>query len=474
MQTNWIGNRAAISGNSDDIAVVNPATEEVIDTIPKGSAADIDQAVAAARSAFPAWAALAPTERGKALKQAAALMAENRDEIGRALTIENGKPLAEATGEVMGAVNVTLSFAELVVHMRAGNESAGAGDLVFQHRQARGVAGCIVPWNYPIAVAIENVAANLAVGNTVVWKPSEKTPLASRMLIERAFAHLPAGVVNMVLGDGPGAGEPLVRHAGVDVVVFIGSERTGRRIGEFCGGAIKKCILELGGKDPLIVDETVDIAAAARLAAEASYINAGQICTSTERLYVQRRVFDEFLGALVEESAKFQPGDGLDAECRMGPLVDHLQLEKVIAHVDDAVGRGAEVVCGGARLNRKGYFYPPTVLTGITDEMRLMEEETFGPVAPVIPFDEFDEAIGLANDCRYGLAAIVCTTSAPRAIKAIEELKAGMVKINTGRGKAPGATSEPFGASGLGHGYGVELLHELTRQKSVHWRADFA
>ncbi len=154
----------------------------------------------------------------------------------------------------------------------------------------------------------------------------------------------------------------------------------------------------------------------------------------------------------------------------MGPLVDHLQLEKVIAHVNDAVARGAKVECGGARLNRKGYFYPPTVLTGISAEMLLMDEETFGPVAPTMPFDDFDEAIALANATRYGLAAIVCTTSAPRAIKAIEELDAGMVKLNTMRGKAPGATSEPFKASGLGHGYGVELLYELTLQKSVHWR----
>jgi acyl-CoA reductase-like NAD-dependent aldehyde dehydrogenase len=274
-----------------------------------------------------------------------------------------------------------------------------------------------------------------------------------------------------VLGDGPDCGEHIVRHADVDLVVFVGSERTGRRIGEYCGGALKKAILELGGKDPFIVDDTVDITKAAALCAEATYANAGQICTSTERIYVQRRVFDQFRDRLVDISSQLRLGGGLEDGIHMGPLVDDLQLEKVAGHVEDAKRAGAEVLFGGARTNRIGYFYPPTVLSSIDRDMRLMNEETFGPVAPLISFDDFDEAIALANDCRYGLAAIVCTTSAPRAIEAVQKLQAGMVKINTMRGKAPGATSEPYKASGLGHGYGVEFLMEITRQKSVHWRA---
>ncbi len=470
MTSHWIDNAPLPSQSAAEIPVVNPATEETIDTIPEGCEADARAAVAAARAAWPAWAALAPSARKAALRGVAAKIREHGEEIAVLLTRENGKPLAQARGEVGAAAEVTLAFAELCVHLRGGAQGAALGDLVFQHRQARGVAACIVPWNYPIAVGVENVAPNLAVGNTVVWKPSEKTPLSSRLLVERCFSDLPPGVVNLLLGDGPHAGEPLVRDPDTDVVVFVGSEKTGRRLGEICGAGLKKCLLELGGKDPLIVDETVDIGAAARLAAEATYVNTGQICTSSERLYVQRGIFDDFRAALVEESAKISLGDGMEATTQMGPMVDHLQLDKVVAHVDDALAKGAEAHCGGARLNRKGYFYPPTVLTGITRDMLLLAEETFGPIAPLIPFDDFDEAIALANDCRYGLAAIVCTTSAPRAIKAIQELEAGMVKVNTMRGKAPGASSEPFKASGLGHGYGVELLQELTRQKSVHWR----
>lgn len=470
MNTNWIGNTAVRSGSSNTIDVVNPASEEPIASVPRGCKGDVDAAVAAARKAQPGWAALSPVERKNVLRTAAEAMRASAGDVAKLLTQENGKPLAQATGEVNAAIDMLVSFAELGVHLRSGNQGAPVGELMFQHREARGVAGCIVPWNYPIATGIGNVAPNLVVGNTVVWKPSEKTPLSSRLLVEKCFAGLPAGVLNLVFGDGPEAGEHLVNHDDVDVIAFIGSERTGRRIGEACGRQLKKCVLELGGKDPLIVDDTVDIAAAARLAAEATYANAGQICTSTERIYVQRRVYEPFLDALAAESARIRVGDGLHADTQMGPLVDHLQLQKVIAHADDAVRSGAEVRCGGSRLDRRGYFFPPTILTGVQRHMKLMDEETFGPIAPVMPFDEFDEAIALANDCRYGLAAIVCTANASRAIKAIQELRAGMIKINTMRGRTAGATSEPFKASGIGHGYGIEMLQELSVQKAVHWR----
>lgn len=470
MQNNWIDGRAVPSDCAEEMVIMNPANEEPVNSIPKGCPADAEAAVQAARAAQPAWAALSPTERRNALRTVSARLQEHSEAIAKLLTEENGKPLAQARAEVKAAADIARSYAELVVHLRSGNEGAAAGDLMFQHRQPRGVAACIVPWNYPVVIGIENVVPNLAVGNTVVWKPSEKTPLSSRLLVERVFDNLPPGVINLVLGNGPGAGEPLVNDTNVDIVVFVGSEKTGRRIGEICGQTLKKCILELGGKDPLIVDETVDLRAAVRLAVESTYTNTGQICTATERIYVQQQLFDEFVSALTEESEKLHLGDGLEEGTNIGPLVDHLQLEKVIAHTNDATSQGAELRCGGVRLNRIGYFFPPTVLTQMTRNMLLLEEETFGPVAPVIPFDDFDEAIALANDCRYGLGAIVCTTSAPRAIKAIQELEAGTVKINTMRGKAPGATAEPFGASGLGHGYGIELMYELTRQKSVHWR----
>lgn len=470
MQTHWIDGRA-VTDSGASVAVLNPATEDPIDDIPRGGVAVAEQAVAAARRAFAGWSGRSVIERRNAIRKATEKLAAIREDVAMLLTREMGKPLAQARGEVGNAIDTMQSFGELIVHLRAGSQMSGANELNFQHRTARGVAACIIPWNFPIAVGLENVVPNLLVGNTVVWKPSEKTPLSSRLVAEKVFDHLPDGVLNLVLGDGS-AGEPLVTSGDVDLVVFVGSERTGRRIGALCGGGLKKVVLELGGKDPLIVDETVDVRKAARLAAEATYFNAGQICTSTERLYVAEGIFGEFVEALVKESEALRLGDGLDQDSQMGPLVDRLQLETVSRHVMDAQSRGAVVNCGGRPLQRRGYFYPPTVLTNLHAESVINREETFGPVAPCVPFRDFDEAIHLANQGQYGLAAIVCTTSAPRAMKAIQELQVGMVKINAMRGKAAGGTSEPARASGLGHGYGMEFLAEITRQKSVHWKHD--
>lgn len=474
MQTNWIDGESVASLGPGAITVTDPATEEAIDEIPKGSAKDVDAAVAAAVAAAPAWAAKSPTERLAIISGTLERFAEHREAIAELLTRENGKPLGKARDEVDLTIRVFRAAAEMGVQLRSGKQGAPAGELVFQHRVPRGVAACISPWNYPLLAGFEIVGPNLVAGNTVVWKPTEKTPLACGYLTQHVFADLPPGVLNLIHGDGLSAGEPLVRHPEVDLVCFIGSEPTGRRIGAFCGEALKKCVLELGGNDAMIVDETVSPEKAARLASAAAFENSGQICTSTERIYVHASIFEPFVDELVSQAKALRIDGGFTPDVQLGPVVDHLQLEKIAAQVDDAASRGAEVRCGGARPNRRGYFYPPTVLTNVNHDMPVMIEETFGPVAPVMPFDDFDQAISAANDNRFGLSAIVCTTSAPRAIRAVDEVRAGMVKINTLRGKAPGATSEPFGASGIGHGYGAELLHELTRQKSVHWRSDLA
>ncbi|HYF21629.1 MAG TPA: aldehyde dehydrogenase family protein [Ramlibacter sp.] len=468
-QSHWIGGRALAEG-SDPLPVRNPATEEVLDHIPAQAGAAVDEAVAAARQAFPAWAARSPGDRKALLDRAAALLEQHAETLARQLTLEMGKPLAQSRGEVGASAELVRQMGVLSLHLRAGSQMAAGGFLNFQQRVARGVAAVIVPWNYPLVAGIESVAANLAVGNTVVWKPSEKTPLSSRLAVELAFGHLPAGVCNLLLGNGPGAGAPLVEHPGVALVVFIGSEGAGRRIGASCGRDLKKMVLELGGKDALIVDETVDVAAAARFAAEAAFANAGQICTSTERLYVARQVFDPFVEALAREAAAIRVGDGLDPSTQMGPIVDALQLDVIAGHVGDARARGATARHGGERLARPGYFFPPTVMTGVPGDSPLMSDETFGPVAPCVAFDDFEQALALANASRFGLSAIVCTESAPRALHAVHTLRAGMVRINTMRGRSPAATSEPFGASGIGHGYGVEFLQELTQQKSVYWR----
>ena len=470
MQTHWIDNQA-LPGSGDSIDILDPATEELIDTIPRGHANDVEAAVAAARRAFEPWAARSPMQRRQFIMTAIDRLTLIRDEVAHLLTREMGKPLSHALNEVNKAIEGMRSNAEMVIHLRSGQQMAADLELNFQQRFARGVAACVMPWNFPVALGLDNVVPNLLVGNTVVWKPSEKTPLTSRLIVERIFDHLPPGVVNVLLGDGPTVGEALVRHAQVDLLVFVGSEPTGRHLGAICGQSLKKAILELGGKDALIIDDTVDVAAAARLAAEAAFSNAGQICTSTERLYVARKIFPEFVAALTAQASAIRQGNGLTAGIQMGPLVDQQQLKIVSLQVQEALAAGATLHHGGARLAGKGFFYPPTVISNPDPNCRLMVEETFGPVAPCVAFDDFDEAIEMANRTRFGLASMVMTTSAPRALRAIHSLRAGMVKINTLRGKAPGGSSEPVKSSGLGHGYGMEFFHEITTQKSVHWRA---
>jgi acyl-CoA reductase-like NAD-dependent aldehyde dehydrogenase len=471
METNWIGNRAVPSDTSDALAVINPATEEALGAIPTGSAGDIGQAVAAARSAQAEWGGLSPVARRAALYEISSILLEHKEELARLNTMEMGKPLFLSRNEIVGAATAARQFGELAVHIRSGAQQAAHGELNFQQRFPRGVVGVIVPWNYPVALGVENVSAAIAVGNTVVWKPSEKTPLTSRRIAELAFSRLPAGVVNLVLGNGPGAGQPLVDHPDVNAILFVGSEATGRKIGESCGRNLKKVILELGGKDPLIIDETVDVEKAAALAIDAAYFNAGQLCTATERVYVARQIFEPFVEALTRQSKAIVQDDGLVDNVGMGPIVDRIQLDKIIDQVDRSVAAGAVLHCGGARVDRKGWFYPPTVITGVTADQPVMADETFGPVAPVVPFDDFDEAIALANDHRYGLAAVLCSNSAARSLKFLHEIRAGMLKVNAPPRKAPGGTSEPVGASGIGAGYGQELLLELTRQSSVQWKA---
>ena len=470
MQTNWISNRAVPSDASDGLAVVDPATEEVLDVIPRGTAGDIDQAVAAARAAQPAWQGLAPVARRAALQQVARIILEHQEELARLNTIEMGKPLAQSRGEIAGAAGAAMQFAELAVHVRSGSQMAAHAELNFQQRFPRGVVGCIVPWNYPVALGVENVSAAISVGNTVVWKPSEKTPLTSRRIAELAFSKLPAGVVNLVFGNGPGSGQPLVEHPDVNAILFVGSEATGRRIGEICGRTLKKAVLELGGKDPLIIDETVDIERAAAFTVDAAYFNAGQLCTATERVYVARQIFEPFVAALTRQSQAIVPDSGLVDNVPMGPIVDRIQLDKIVGQVERSVAAGAVIHCGGARLDRKGWFFPPTVMTGTAPDQAVMADETFGPVAPCVPYDDFDEAIAMANDHRYGLAAVLCTNSGARALKFLHEVRGGMIKINALPRRAPGGSSEPVGASGLGAGYGQELLLELTRQSSVQWK----
>jgi succinate-semialdehyde dehydrogenase/glutarate-semialdehyde dehydrogenase len=461
-----IGNARVPSTGGEGIEVLNPATEEQIGLIPAGTPEDVAAAVDAAREALREWSRLPAEERAGLVKAAARKMREHAEEISRLVTQENGKPLDDALGGVEAGIGTLEQYAELGPLHQGKSLNGGymASDMMIH--EPYGVAAVVVPWNDPIAIACGYLGAALVTGNTVVFKPSEKTPLSAVRLVEM-FDGLPDGVLNLLLGD-ERAGRPLVAHEDVDLVLFTGSVPTGRRILKTAGSQLKKAVVELGGKDPMIVDSGVDPAWAAGEAARGSFANTGQICTSVERIYVHEALADEFLRELSAQAKSIRVGDGTDPRTEMGPLVDEGQRHLVHRHVREAVDAGAELLCGGQLPDNPGFFYPPTVLSGVRSGMAVVDEETFGPVAAVEVVPSFDEALEKANETVYGLAATVLTPNPEHAQRAWRELSVGTVKINAVFGGAPGGAAQPRKASGLGFGYGPELLDEVTTTKVVH------
>ncbi|PLS87367.1 MAG: aldehyde dehydrogenase [Actinobacteria bacterium] len=457
------------STGDEGIPVTNPANGNQIGSIPAGTEQDVAVAVAAAREALPAWSRTPAAERAALVKEAARKMRGHAREIAELVTLEMGKTVDDALGGVEAGLGTLEQYAELgPLHRgKSLNGNYDAADMMVH--EPIGVAAVVVPWNDPIAIACGYIGAALVTGNTVVYKPSEKTPL-SAVWLATMFDGLPPGVLNLLLGD-ERAGRPLVANEDVDLVLFTGSVPVGREILSVAGSQLKKAVVELGGKDPMIVDRGVDPAWAAGEAATGCFANAGQICTSIERIYVHEEVAEEFLKELTARAEALRVGDGFDPDTQMGPIVDEGQRELIHRHVTEAVEAGATLLHGGELPEGLGSFYPPTVLTGVRTGMSVIDEETFGPVAAVEVVRSFDEALEKANETVYGLAAAVLTPDGASAQKAWRELRAGTVKINAVFGGAPGGAATPKKSSGLGFGYGPELLDEVTATKVVHHAA---
>ena len=460
-----IGNAEVPSTSEEAINVFDPATGEQIGVIPAGTPADASEAVKAAREAKTGWSRLPADERAKFVKSAARRMREHARDLAGLITLENGKPLHDALGGVEAGIGTLEQYAELGPLHRGKSLQGNFMATDAMVHEPYGVAAAVVPWNDPIAIACGYLGAALVTGNSVVYKPSEKTPLSAVQLVE--MFELPDGVLNLLLGDAR-AGWPLVAHEDVDLVLFTGSVKTGREILQAAGRQLKKAVVELGGKDPMIVDAGIDPAWAAGEAATGSFANAGQICTSVERIYVHESIANEFVQELVTRAEALHVGDGIKPETQMGPLIDEGQRETVHRHVTQAIEAGAELLCGGEVPDGPGFFYPPTVISGVRSGMAVIEEETFGPVAAIEVVASFEEALKKANDTVYGLAAVVLTPEPEHAQKAWRELSVGTIKINAVFGGAPGGAAEPRKASGLGFGYGPELLDEVTTTKVVH------
>jgi succinate-semialdehyde dehydrogenase/glutarate-semialdehyde dehydrogenase len=424
--------------------------------IPISSAPDVDAAVDTARAASMDWARTSPAQRGQAVVAIADAVEEAADDLASLITQEMGRPIEESCAGVAAAVGTLRQYAELGP-LHRGRSLAGdwsATDLMVY--EPRGVAAVITPWNDPVAASCGLLGAALVTGNAVVYKPSERTPATGWLLAQLMQEHLPDGVLEAVHG-GPAVGERLIQR-GLDVIAHIGSSATGRHIAHAAALTGTKTILENGGNDPLVVDDDVDPAWAAGQAALGAFANAGQICVSVERIYVHERVAEAFLAELVPLAKAHETA----------PLVDHVLRDAVHGQVSAAQAAGATTLTGGQIPDGPGSYYPATVLSGCTEGMAVMTEETFGPVAPVSVVGSFDEGIRRAAGGRYGLAATVLTGSIAHAQRAWRELPVGTVKINNVFGGAPGGAAHPRHASGEGYGYGPELLDEFTVTKVVH------
>jgi len=464
-----IGGVWSADGADGHLTVVDPADDSPVSQVPVASPADVAAAVKSARDAGTGWARTAPAERAAALHRAAAAVEAATEELAAAQTAEMGKPLDGARAGVAAGVATLRQYAELGPVHRGRLLGGGTDAIDLMAPQPRGVVAAITPWNDPVAVSCGLLGAALATGNTVIYKPSERTPATGWLLARAAAGHFPDGVLSLVTGNGR-VGAALAAQD-VDVVAHVGSTATGRSIAAACATSGAKALLENGGSDPLIADTGIDPGWAAEQAALGAFANSGQICVAVERIYVHRSIAADFLDRLVRHCAELRVGPGRDPATDLGPLVDRRHREQVHDQVRAAVADGARVLCGGEVPSGPGAFYPPTVLADCTDDMTVMCQETFGPVAPVMVVDSFDEALSRAASSPYGLAATVLTRSMANAQRAWRELPVGTVKVNAVFGGAPGGAAHPRRGSGQGIGYGPELLDELTVTKVAHIQA---
>lgn len=448
--------------------VVNPATEEVVATVADGGPEDARRAIEAAGRAQRQWAATAPRDRGEILRRAYEIVMERQEELALIMTTEMGKPLAEARGEVAYAAEFFRWFSEEAV--RIGGDHAVTGDggnRILVSREPVGPCVLVTPWNFPLAMGTRKIGPAVAAGCTMVFKPAALTPLSSLALVDILVeAGLPQGVLNVVCTTGASSVvSPWMSSGIARKVSFTGSTEVGVRLLEQAAQHVMRSSMELGGNAPLLVFEDADLDRAVEGAAAAKMRNMGEACTAANRLLVHRSVAEDFARRLAGRLGALTVGDGAEPGTDVGPLVEEKALTKVQELVDDAVARGARVVCGGARPDRPGYFYAPTVLSDVPPAAKLMDEEIFGPVAPVIAFDTEEEAVRIANDTPWGLVGYLFTRDVDRAFRVGEALEVGMVGLNTGIVSNPAA---PFGgvkASGLGREGGRAGIEEFLEVK---------
>jgi acyl-CoA reductase-like NAD-dependent aldehyde dehydrogenase len=447
---------------------LDPATGETIARIPITSPDEVEAAVAQARAASAHWAALPFEERAALLAKGAAALGERSEELASMVTREMGKPLADARREAAAWVTHTAEVLEEVGRALAPEVLSAEHSETRLERDPLGVVAAITPWNFPVSMPMSILVPALATGNTVVFKPSELVPLTGALVAASFQEVLPPGVLELVQGGGD-VGACLV-DSDIDMVGFVGSRATGQKIMQAAGSGLKRLVLELGGKDPLIVFEDADLDAAAECAVRHALRNTGQVCCSVERIYVAAPVAAEFEERVLAKARLWTHGSGFDEASRMGPMVSEEQRRKVVEQVDEAVSQGARLVLGGSASDGPGYFYPATVLADVAQSLRISHEETFGPVVSLTPFDGTeDAAVELANDTPYGLGANVYTRDLERGMRVARRIRSGQVGVNQYLGSAKGAPWVGARQSGFGFLGGVEGHRQFTVPKSISY-----
>jgi acyl-CoA reductase-like NAD-dependent aldehyde dehydrogenase len=460
----------------EELEVVNPATEETVDSVPAGKPEDIELAVATAKRAFAEWSKTDVEKRAAILTKAADLIQTNAKHLAATLTSEQGKPIAEAMGEVTHLAHGVHYYAEAATKVRGAYQDlpstlGPAYGMVI--RRPMGVCAAITPYNFPLTLLGTKVAPALASGNTVVAKPASTTPLAT-LQVARLFteAGVPDGVLNVVTGRGSDIGDALVKHPDVRRVAFTGSTAVGKHVAQLAAQDLKRVTLELGGSDPVIICADADVDAAVKAVIIGRYWNAGQACLGCKRVFVHDSVYDGFVSQLVERVGRYEPGDGtVKAEkpkLRMGPIHTRAGRDELLEQIEDGVANGGELLIGGGTGgDGKGFFLEPAVIAEPADTSRLMREEVFGPVRPVSRFTDFDDAIARANDTPYGLGSSIWTHDARLIHRAAQEIESGMTWVNQIH---YGYDELPFGgvkASGYGKEHGIEALDSYVEIKSV-------
>ncbi|MGK5741068.1 aldehyde dehydrogenase family protein [Micromonospora sp. URMC 103] len=462
----YLDGRWVTPSDGATLPVHNPATEEVVAAVPAGTAADVDRAVAAARAAFDGWAATTPAERAAHLDRLHAALSARADEIARTVALELGTPLKLATRVQAGLpLTVLRSYVDLAARPPA-EETVGNSTVV---REPVGVVGAITPWNYPLHQVVAKLAPALAAGCTVVLKPSELTPLVSYLLFDAVHeAGLPPGVVNLVPGTGPVVGEAIAAHPDVDMVSFTGSTATGRRISHLAADRIARVALELGGKSANVILDDADLPTAVKVGVGNAFLNSGQTCTAWTRMLVHRSRYDEAVELAGRAAEGYRLGDPFDPATRLGPLVSAAQRERVLGHVTRGLADGGRLVAGGpdAPVPDRGWFVAPTVIADVDPDSALAQEEVFGPVLAVVPVDDDDHAVAVANNSRYGLAGAVWSADEERAVRVARRMRTGAVDVNG----APFNPLAPFGGykqSGIGRELGRHGLAEFLQTKAI-------